>query len=460
MMPLEEFHDEEGDRFVPVDVDDFGMRASKKTTKRVTFDDTAECRPKLRKSHTTFLVVVTVLLLAVIFGLGVLVGYVWNGEKEAVANNEAAIDSRPVTTEESITANPQDQAEEPPEEPTTPAIETAAPTLSRYEIKAQQIENFKNDKGILLNLNVVHHGGTTVCQEVTDVLKGPSFNCLNPLEQDDVGDDFPADWPWASEDTAINIEIVKKNFKFLTWTLHPHKPVSVSRMNEKQRRKQGNSLYSHFLTHNPMFYCQPTLSDTDWENPNLVSMLVIREPLSRSLAGDALMQQMYPGIFVHDNATITEWWDFARNPTHTNNFALRVLSANHSCCSGETTDRSFLEQAKEQIRRFTFVLDIDCLEHGLEKIAEQLEFELHHWDQSEDKNHDHSPVKDRIPFPDVYEFLQKRNKLDIELYEWAKERALVDCKAVYADEAEKDKEKQNPTLTGHTGEKAGTAGDP
>jgi hypothetical protein len=46
------------------------------------------------------------------------------------------------------------------------------------------------------------------------------------------------------------------------------------------------------------------------------------------------------------------------------------------------------------------------------------------------KKRDHPPIEQRIPYPDVYEFLKERNRLDIELYEWTKSRSLVDCSAL------------------------------
>jgi len=39
----------------------------------------------------------------------------------------------------------------------------------------------------------------------------------------------------------------------------------------------------------------------------------------------------------------------------------------------------------------------------------------------------HQSAKERIPYPEVYEYLLEKNRLDIELYEWSKTLALVNC---------------------------------
>ena len=41
--------------------------------------------------------------------------------------------------------------------------------------------------------------------------------------------------------------------------------------------------------------------------------------------------------------------------------------------------------------------------------------------------HVHPPARERIGHDDVYEYLLEKNKLEIELYEYALERSLVKC---------------------------------
>ena len=171
------------------------------------------------------------------------------------------------------------------------------------------------------------------------------------------------------------------------------------------------------------------LNDTDWDNPNLVSIIVMREPISRLLAGDGYVKKKYPGI--HDNtASLQDWWDFAHEHHHTNNFALSIL-AGQSCCQGEDTDPIHLEHAKELLSRFTFVLDISCLDEGMQAVADELGLGIVIEESKERaKTHVHKHPRDRIAYPEVYDYLLERNHLDIELYEWAKTISLVDCEAL------------------------------
>jgi hypothetical protein len=176
------------------------------------------------------------------------------------------------------------------------------------------------------------------------------------------------------------------------------------------------------------------------------------------------------------------WWEYANSSSlfsvrNTNNFALRVLSydgvyddmvnietnsssdgrggggdyidyrtysRNHQrCCRGKDTDRRYLDRAKNLINRFTIVLDQACLNEGMEQLGILLGIKLQQQQQQQLSNNfknvnfkklpDYSKptqsYRERIGYDDVYEFLLEKNKLDIELYEWAaSERSLVRCK--------------------------------
>ena len=150
-----------------------------------------------------------------------------------------------------------------------------------------------------------------------------------------------------------------------------------------------------------------------------------RHPISRAIAGDYNNNQKYPQIFLDNNGTEQDWWNFAKEKRN-DNFVLHALS-DATCCAGPNTDRKYLEMAKDLVQRFTFVLDIGCLDRGLEKVADILGFEVEH---HTDVAHQHTPLEERIPFPGVLSYLKEKNKLDIELHEWAKSIALVDCDEV------------------------------
>lgn len=123
----------------------------------------------------------------------------------------------------------------------------------------------------------------------------------------------------------------------------------------------------------------------------------------------------------------------------TNNYALRVF-AGDGCCDGSTTQRRHLETAKSVLSRLTFILDIECLNEGMMELAKILEIPINK--AIFKKAQKHGPSRDRIPFEDVYDFLAQKNKLDIELYEWAKKLSLVNCSAL-------DDEEGNITTTNH-----------
>jgi hypothetical protein len=135
---------------------------------------------------------------------------------------------------------------------------------SASELKAQKIQNYKDGKGIILNIHITHHAGTFLCGRVgkaAGTRGSPSFACMGVKPQDNVTIEFPRK-PWKYNDTANNIELVRPFFHFISWEFGP--------MN--------------------------TLKDTDWEHPNLVSVIVMREPISRLLAGDGTKNRKYPAL--------------------------------------------------------------------------------------------------------------------------------------------------------------------
>ena len=105
----------------------------------------------------------------------------------------------------------------------------------------------------------------------------------------------------------------------------------------------------------------------------MLEQYVTRHPISRAIAGDYNNNQKYPQIFLDNNGTEQDWWNFAKEKRN-DNFVLHALS-DATCCAGPNTDRKYLEMAKDLVQRFTFVLDIGCLDRGLEKVADILGLE-------------------------------------------------------------------------------------
>ncbi|GKZ00582.1 hypothetical protein MPSEU_001010400 [Mayamaea pseudoterrestris] len=273
---------------------------------------------------------------------------------------------------------------------------------------AQQISNFRQGNGLIINIHITHHAGTTMCGALGKApnQKGaPSFACNNVKAEENASlhEYFEQHKrPWKRKETDANVKLFSSFFHMIAWEF----------------RSPPN----------------PSLAMTDWRNPNLVSIIVMRDPMSRLLAGDRITSIKFPNI-LKGNASEDEWWDFA-NSKSTNNFALRIL-AGRGCCQGENTSLVHLTRAKRLLRRFTFVLDIECLDHGIAAVAQSLGIELRARRLLENQATDmkerelahaaRPPVSERIPFPQIYDYLLRRNYLDIELYKWSKEISFVRC---------------------------------
>jgi hypothetical protein len=140
----------------------------------------------------------------------------------------------------------------------------------------------------------------------------------------------------------------------------------------------------------------------------------------------------HPNVY-RNEATEQEWMDYATTRHgDTDNWSLRILSGNvfQPCCNGNDTDPVNLEYAKALVSRFSIVLDIECLDEGMQALASILDIQIDGLLDSNNNKVLRPPTKDRIPYPNVYEFLKERNALDVELYEWSKHRSLVNCSAL------------------------------
>lgn len=268
------------------------------------------------------------------------------------------------------------------------------PALS--ESAREQIQNYRQDAALIVNVHITHHAGTTVCGEIGNGVtnkRSPDFACMGD-RSNLMNGTFPSDWPWTRDETAAHVAEVRPYFHFVSWEFG------------QQRRRP--------------------LSGTEWESPHLLSMIVMRHPIDRLLAGDGAVFRRYPGLLA-GNGTLDQWWAYATDSTrrNTNNYALGILSE-RGCCDGGETDPKYLEQAKALLRRFTVVLDQDCLDEGLDAFARLANLTVEAGRRRRGKTPP-PPARDRIGHDDVYEFLLEKNRLDIELYEWSKSLSLVKC---------------------------------
>jgi hypothetical protein len=93
------------------------------------------------------------------------------------------------------------------------------------------------------------------------------------------------------------------------------------------------------------------------------------------------------------------------------------------------TSRKHLQHATTLVRQFSIVLDIQCLDQGLEAVSRLLNIKLNKPEKPR-KPRQHWSLRERVGYNDVYDYLLEKNHLHIELYEWSKKPALVDCSMV------------------------------
>jgi len=324
------------------------------------------------------------------------------------------------------------------------------------EIKKQQIVNYRNGTGLMINVHMTHHGGTTFCGTIgRNGINGgiaPAFACggdKDGVMPESLQDNLHKEKkPWSYDHTEKFIRYIRPYFHMVSWEFGgpPKRPIS----------------------------------ETNWEHPELCSVIITRDPISRLLAGDGITSKKYPGF---SNGTLShdKWWEFAIDDKNTDNFFLRLLGGqkykknpnfvhtnrrnlrenkNENYNNNVTTtitlngtendsnnDEIFVppplynplykkdyDHGVELLHRFTYVLDIQCLNEGMMELANQLNLNIKNMNatiQSNTKTHKatkHSTSSlERIGFEDVYEYLVEKNKWDIELYEYSKSISLVKC---------------------------------
>jgi len=338
--------------------------------------------------------------------------------------------SPPAATKQKEQSHPQEQQHQ-----TTTTIRGlkngTAYTIHRSphpEIAVQQIRNYNNATGLMVQVHVAHHRGwgSPLCNFVSSLkdhplqpgVTTPSYACHGVTPRDDIDPADKAEWglvnskhriPWSADETTLNIRRVRKYFHMVE-----HEYAELPR--------NGRAL-----------------ADGDWENPNLLSVLVTRDPVDQLL--DELQfgakKKEYAAI-VADEALLRQFAETENSVL--DNFVLRILSGDANCCaSGNATDtdlRQDVEAAKALIRRFSVVLDYACLNEGMTALADLFNYTLKKplkpstitiSSDDDDEAATNAAVARLGNRRDVYEYLLEKNKYDIELYRWSKTVSLVDC---------------------------------
>ena len=306
-------------------------------------------------------------------------------------------------------------------------------------IKQAQIEHYRSETAMILNIHPTHHAGTAFCHRIgRNGIHGgiaPSFACMG--DRDEVFPDRTAfnemkqKVPWTKSETGPFVQALRPYFHMMSWEFQS--PGTVHKFGR-------------------------TLDDPDWDHPNLVSVIVMRDPLSRLLARDRNPANRYPG-YREGELNRTGWWNYAayNHEKGTDNFFLRILTnenrpilrtpkqkqtltqedQNHVRLGIERTtdevlallptglDETHFEHGKAIIDQFTLVLDIACLDEGMDAMGRLLHMDLPR--RTVEANHHSVTSRERIGYDDVYNYLVAKNEWDIALYEYSKTISLVRC---------------------------------
>jgi hypothetical protein len=230
------------------------------------------------------------------------------------------------------------------------------------------MEITKSTNPLMVIIHITHHAGTFLCSLAkANKLRRPKFLC----KLGDENGKNDANWTkWKSTYDVVSWEYQRP----------PEKPLATA----------------------------------NWESDQVISVLVIRDPLDRLLARDAVARHKYGPL---KERTQEQWWDYAHDRL-TDNFALKILSG------GDTTEAG-IAQAKRLVERMTYVLDQACLNENLLQLTKVLG-----WNNTADLGGGtvrRPSARERLGNDTLWEFLRERNANDIALYEWSKKRSLVVC---------------------------------
>ena len=250
--------------------------------------------------------------------------------------------------------------------------------------KLAQLSALRKGNAVMYSTHVTHHAGTAMCMAARLNTNAPPFLCtMSPpmLPEKAI--------PWARRHGYgyISAEFRGRVQNGWNWTL------------------------------------------AEWERPDLVSVVVMRDPIDRLFTDDGM------AIIEFGETMERDWkaWDRYARSDYTDNYALRVFG---SVSERRPVTRKDLESAKAFLRRVTIIIDQACFSSTLRELFGQIGwkklsgngFKLrrsskikHHAGANMDSN------RARIRNDTIYEKLVSRNSLDIELYRWSKIRSWKVC---------------------------------
>ena len=160
----------------------------------------------------------------------------------------------------------------------------------------------------------------------------------------------------------------------------------------------------------------PLPNNLPWGSPHITFTTIIREPLSRALAGDGFMNQ-YPEII--RNKDYSRW--IREKNQIVDNYNLRWIANKWTGFSNPnvpTLTNNDLQKAKNILDKFDIIMILEDLNNQSKKLKN---IGWKHWDMGT-KNR--QTVLDKLGGDQkLYNELKNKNKFDIILYQYAKDRA-------------------------------------
>jgi len=182
------------------------------------------------------------------------------------------------------------------------------------DVKQQQITNYIKGSAIIRNIHITHHAGTSLCSQMSKLGPTPGFACMG-MAKGKNNATATIEHPWPSE------EALKSN--------HIDIGTNLIGYNETAEWVKFWRPYFHFKSLE--YGSFGDLHKTNWEDKDLVSMIVMRHPLERFLAGGKCggFQTRIGDDPTGDTQDV--YWQYA-NSDCADNYALRVLANESVSC--------------------------------------------------------------------------------------------------------------------------------
>jgi hypothetical protein len=293
------------------------------------------------------------------------------------------------------------------------------------DLALKQIDSFVAGTGVLINLHITHHAGTTVCHAAK--LDQACCNCTNSC------------YPPQLDPNGIFVLIdryIDKHCKTDPADCGVGGSPKIQRLLEAfffastKMLGERNKVWSHEWRAAPP---ARIWEHFPWASERILTVLVVRDPLQRMLSEDGTAMDKYPEAFGHPMGA-----NFTRYMTDhmANDYAFGILAGRTNPVDTALGPR--MTRAKFTVESASVVLDQSCLAQGLCKFCH-----LVGWDRCGRYANDldseymgtpeavctknHMWASSIVRFGTFFQEALRRNAAGIELYLYAKLRALQTC---------------------------------